>query len=165
MLCPEAALTNIVHIHGHSNFNEENALRQEFVLRAPNKEDSDRITAEEIFDLSFRKPSIVLAMGCNTGRAKISETDGLLSLTAAIHFAGAGAIISTLWMINKLDCMLYFKVFYGEPVKGMRAGGSEGNTSATVNMARAMQTATLALRKDAQGSFRKPYHWAGFTRL
>ena len=86
-------------------------------------------------------------MGCNTGRAKISETDDLLGLAAAMHFAGAGAIISTLWMINKLDCMLCFKVFYGELVKGVRAGGSEGNTSATVNLARAMQTATLALRK------------------
>ena len=65
-------------------------------------------------------------MGCNTGRAKISETDDLIGLTAAIHFAGAGAIISTLWMINKLDCMLCFKIFYGELVKGVRAGGSEG---------------------------------------
>ena len=97
-------------------------------------------------------------MGCKTGRAKISETDDLIGLTAAIHFAGAGAIISTLWMINKFDCMLCFKVFYGELVNGVRAGGSDRNTSATFNLARAMQTATLALRKDAQGSCRKPYH-------
>ena len=155
--------SNIVHIHGHSNFNEEKALRQEYILRAPGKEDSDRITAEEMFNLCFRKPSLALAMGCNTGRATISEGDDLLGLTAATNFAGAGAVISTLWMIDKHDCVLFSKVFYGELVKGLRAGRSEENMSATVDLARAMQTAILALRKDAQGKFRKPYHWAGFT--
>jgi hypothetical protein len=43
----------------------------------PSKEESDHITAEEIFNIKLDKPPIILLMGCNTGRTKISEVDDL----------------------------------------------------------------------------------------
>ena len=100
---------NIIHIHGHSSVFEKEGPQHKFLLRASGTADADRIIVGEILDLALFKFSLVLAMSCNIGRVKIFETGDLQGLTAATHFAGVGAFISTLWMIDKHDCILFAK--------------------------------------------------------
>jgi CHAT domain-containing protein len=99
-------------------------------------------------------------MGCNTGRAKISPTNDLLGLTTAFHLAGAGTIISTLWRIDRRDCLEFSKAFYSELLERAHNDSPE---VVTMDLAQAFRKAVLDVRKDKDGKFRKPYHWAGFT--
>ena len=169
--------SNLVHIYGHSEFDnvpERGIPTQCIELVEPSNSTEDEINLNEIFStIRFRQPSIVLAMGCRTSRSRISDTNDLLGLTAAFHFAGAGTVIGALWKIWRVDAMRFSKTFYKELLRGMndktgtKTSGDgktvEGEDKGVVNIAKAYQTAVLELRKDANGKFQRPYHWAGFV--
>ncbi|KAF2464998.1 uncharacterized protein BDR25DRAFT_380039 [Lindgomyces ingoldianus] len=162
----QALQSNILHIHGHADFKITGRdVRQSLLLREPPLSEEDILGFEDIFDLEFRKPSLMLAMCCNTGRAKVSESDDLLGLTAAFHVAGAGAVISTLWKIDRRDCLRFSKEFYRIVMDGLQKGeGEGGGESGCVNLALAFQHAVCTLRKEEESKrSTHPYHWAGFV--
>jgi hypothetical protein len=72
------SVSNFIHIYGHADFKLKPRLAQYLKFREPSIDSSDQLTVEEIFELRFARPSLVLAMGCNTGRAKISPKNDLL---------------------------------------------------------------------------------------
>ncbi|OAA57555.1 hypothetical protein SPI_07214 [Niveomyces insectorum RCEF 264] len=185
--------SHLVHVHGHAEFADEGddhggggggaahgRPTQCLKLREPGSADeettgSDDLDLEAIFtDVRFRQPSIMLAMGCRTGRSRISAVDDLLGLIAGFHVAGAGAVIGSLWNIDEPDALQFAQVFYETFVQGM-AGDGEGDGDVDgasdgvdtkpgfVDLAKACQKAVLTVRKDDQGKVRKPYHWAGFV--
>lgn len=155
---------SIIHFHGHIQLSENEPLKHHLMLRAQHKTDDDILTADEIFDIRLRKPAHITTIGCSSGRAKISNCDDLLGLTAAFHYAGASSVISALWPIDRDDGSRFSLKFYEswmeqrkEPVLEEQAG------SDLINLAVAMQKAVLHVRKDEKGNARVPFHWAGFT--
>ncbi|KAE9362824.1 hypothetical protein N431DRAFT_490289 [Stipitochalara longipes BDJ] len=152
--------SNFIHVHGHADFKLKPQLAQYLKLREPSVDSSDQLSVEEIFELQFIRPSLVLAMGCNTGRAKISPTNDLLGLTAAFHLAGAGTVISTLWRIDRRDCMEFSRAFYADLLE---RSNNDSPEAVTMDLAQTFRNAVLHLRNDEDGKVRKPYHWAGFT--
>ena len=69
----------------------------------------------------------MLAMGGDTGRTRVSDSDNLLGLTAALNLAGAGAVISTLWKIDRSDCIRFSKVFHGAIMSDLKGKQAEEN--------------------------------------
>lgn len=196
-----SAKSAVIHVHGHVDFDENDPLKHSLRLRERPKA-KYKLTAEEIFDVKFFRPSIVMAMGCNSGRSRLTDYDDLLGLTAAFHYAGASAVISTLWSVMRSDCEKFSKAFYKhirvmlERVEDQQSVttsdneldidsrakdrndntvennsfGKESSTSKTdtsehptIDLGEAMQKAVMAVRFEADGSERNPYHWAGFT--
>jgi CHAT domain-containing protein len=153
---------DIVHAHGHVIFDENDPLplKHHLVLGYPKDEPQNQLTADEICNIKFQPGALIMAMGCNSGRARQSDCDDLLGLTAAFHCAGAGTVVSTLWMIDADDCMTFASAFYAYIVEQLR---EHGDPTAQVDLAVAMQKGITAVRFDEVGGERDPYHWAGFV--
>jgi CHAT domain-containing protein len=153
----------LAHFHGHSELRISNPLRQHldltgFALPEDQKAPEDMLTADEIFDISLRRPTHVTIMGCSSARATVSDCDDLFGLTTVLYCAGASAVISALWPIGSGDGILFSEAFYGHLMGEMdNSGGPK-----IVNMANAMQARVLALRNSGSRN-RKPYHWAGLV--
>lgn len=164
----QCAVSNVVHIHGHSDFTDAPDFTdgsQQCLNLSDNQ--ADDLSLDDIFSgIRFKQPSIVLSMGCRTGRSRISAVNDLLGLTAAFHFAGAGAVIGALWKVSQEDVLRFAEAFYGELVRGLdRAAEDKDSESQTeiIDLARAYQHAVLTVRKDVNGKVQKPYHWAGLV--
>ena len=157
-----SAEADIVHTHGHIVFDPKDPmpLKHHLVLGCPEDDPENQLTADEICNIKFRRGALIMAMGCNSGRARESDCDDLLGLTAAFHCAGAGSVVSTLWMIDADDCVTFASAFYEYLVAQLRAGDEERDY---VDLAVAMQEGVAAVRFDAMGWERDPYHWAGFV--
>ncbi|KAL2043748.1 hypothetical protein N7G274_003267 [Stereocaulon virgatum] len=153
---------DIVHAHGHVIFDENDPLplKHHLVLGYPKDEPQNQLTADEICNIKFQPGALVMVMGCNSGRAHQSDCDDLLGLTAAFHCAGAGTVVSTLWMIDADDCMTFASAFYAYILEQLR---EHGEPTAQVDLAVAMQKGITAVRFDEVGMDRDPYHWAGFV--
>ncbi|KAJ6111693.1 hypothetical protein N7523_007754 [Penicillium sp. IBT 18751x] len=164
----QCAVSNVVHIHGHSDFTDAPEFTdgsQQCLNLSDNH--ADDLSLDDIFSgIQFKQPSIVLSMGCRTGRSRISAVNDLLGLTAAFHFAGAGAVIGALWKVSQEDVLRFAEAFYDELVRGLDRAAedadSEGQTM-IIDLARAYQQAVLSVRKDINGKVQKPYHWAGLV--
>ena len=164
----QCAVSNVVHIHGHSDFTDAPDFTdgsQQCLNLSDNQ--ADDLSLDDIFSgVRFKQPSIILSMGCRTGRSRISAVNDLLGLTAAFHFAGAGAVIGALWKVSQEDVLRFAEAFYGELVRGLdRAVEDKDSESQTmiINLARAYQHAVLTVRKDVNGKVQKPYQWAGLV--
>ena len=150
--------STLVHFHGHSELSPKTPLNQHldftgYGLEEDEKEPDDMLTANEIFDLRLKRPSLVTIMGCSSGRAKISNCDNLLGPVTAFHYAGASSVVSALWPISSSDGLAFSRVFYSRLMAEM----SSSTGSRTVNLALSMQAAVLALRKPDGTKSRPPY--------
>ena len=157
-----SAEADIVHTHGHIVFDPKDPmpLKHHLVLGHPEDDPENQLTADEICNIKFRRGALIMAMGCNSGRARESACDDLLGLTAAFHCAGAGSVVSTLWMIDADDCVTFACAFYEYLMAQLREAD---DGSDYVDLAVAMQQGVAAVRFDAEGMERDPYHWAGFV--
>ena len=158
------AEADIIHTHGHIVFDPDDPmpLKHHLVLGRPESDPENQLTADEICNVKFRRGALIMAMGCNSGRARPSECDDLLGLTAAFHCAGAGSVVSTLWMIDADDCVTFAGAFYECLVVQLRVEEDDDGDD-YVDLAVAMQEGVAAVRFDAMGRERDPYHWAGFV--
>lgn len=163
----EALQASLIHFHGHSQLGKSNPLNQHLdftgqAIPEEGKSPDDMLTADEVFDLRFKRPVHVTIMGCSSASSKVTDCDDLFGLSTALHYAGVSSIVSALWPVDSKDCLLFSKVFYSYLMSQM----AKTDGSRTVNMARAMQAAVLALRasnETGSGEPKKPYHWAGLV--
>jgi CHAT domain-containing protein len=152
-----ASEADLLHFHGHVRFQENAPLDHSLNIKG-----EEEVTARDIFDLKLNSGSHVTLIGCSSGRARISSHDDLLGLSMAFHYAGASSITSTLWNIDKADGAEFQEAFYRDLLNQQ----SSAPENELLNLATAMQSAILELRKDEKGppgSVRSPYHWAGFV--
>lgn len=156
------AQADLIHVQGHVVFNEDDPLplKQHLVLGRPGEDPNKQLTADEICNIKFQPGALIMAMGCNSGRARQSDCDDLLGLTAAFHCAGAATVVSTLWKIDVNDCTSFSIAFYTYIMEQLRDCEA---TSASVDLAVAMQKGVTAVRYDEAKRERDPYHWAGFV--
>ncbi|KAJ5119659.1 hypothetical protein N7448_010328 [Penicillium atrosanguineum] len=164
----QCAVSNVVHIHGHSDFTDAPGFTdgsQQCLNLSEHQ--ADDLSLDDVFSgIRFKQPSIVLSMGCRTGRSRISAVNDLLGLTAAFHFAGAGAVIGALWKVSQEDVLRFAEAFYGELVHGLDRAAEETDSESqtkVIDLAKAYQHAVLTVRKDVNRKVKKPYHWAGLV--
>jgi CHAT domain-containing protein len=155
--CTQASL---IHFQGHSQLSDSSPLNQHLdfsgeALLEEEKEAEDMLTVNELFDTRLQRPAFATIMGCSSNQARISDCDDLLGLVTALHYAGASSVISALWPIDSRDGIAFSRVFY----ERLMADMAVDDTATTVNVARAMQAAILALK--AREGMSWPYHWAG----
>lgn len=87
---PEAG---IIHIASHAEFRSDNPLLSSIELA------DGRLTFYDLFDLELSADLAVLS-GCQTGRQEVLAGDELFGLTRGFQYAGAAALITSLWPVD-----------------------------------------------------------------
>jgi CHAT domain-containing protein len=101
-----------------------------------------------IYNLRLSADLVVLS-ACQTALGKEVAGEGLIGLTRGFMYAGARAVIATLWQVNDVATAELMKHFY------------DGLLNRRLPAAAALRRAQLALAKDQR--WPSPYYWAGFV--
>lgn len=134
---------DILHLASHGVFDPSNPLNSALLLASDNRNDG-RLTASEIYELRLNA-SLVTLSACQTGLGLVRSGDDVVGLIRGFMFAGADAIVSSLWLVDDAATSQLMQVLYQA-----RAGaGVRG----------ALRQAQLALRESGR---QHPYYWAAF---
>jgi CHAT domain-containing protein len=132
---PEAG---IIHIASHAEFRSDNPLLSSIELA------DERLTFYDLFDLDLAADLAVLS-GCQTGRQEVLAGDELFGLTRGFQYAGAAALVTSLWPVDDEVTADFMDRFYKhlESASGPR------------------MALTMAMRELARSGW-LPQEWAPF---
>jgi CHAT domain-containing protein len=103
-----------------------------------------RLSLMDLYGIRLEAELAVLS-GCGTGISAVRGGDELVGLTRGLLYAGARAVVATLWDVNDESTARFMKRFYRHLLTSERS-------------AEALRETQLELRED----FPHPYHWAPF---
>lgn len=130
-----------LHIASHGILDSKDA-QQSYIQLA-----SERLTLKEIWGLDLRGVELVTLSACQTALGESNPGDDMISLENAFVFAGAHAVVASLWKVDDAATGALMVEFY-------RQLKSETPT-------RALQKAQQAVRRQ----YPEPYYWAPFVLI
>lgn len=135
---------DVIHFQGHALYARDEPLNSHLILA------DGKLTARDVFALPSLRAELVTLAACESAVSEIATGDELLGLIPAFLYAGAGAILATLWRVHKSSTAQAMKLFY-EPLVGQ---------GTNLDKAQALRQAVLNVRRTP--GFESPYHWAPF---
>ena len=115
--------------------------------------DTGVLTAKELAGLDLSNVSSLILHACKTGTGPDVRVDeGVVGLRRAVHTAGAGAIVMTLWEVDDLRTQPWMTDFFERRYKKPRGE----------SLVEAVNAATRD-RYEALGPSAHPYWWGGFV--
>ncbi|WP_250530096.1 CHAT domain-containing protein [Caballeronia sp. ATUFL_F1_KS4A] len=142
----------IVHVATHAQADTIDPLHSR-VLLAPAKQPADGpdpMLAQDIYNLKFDSVALVTLSACETALGRIERGDEIMGFTRAFFYAGASALLVSMWPVSDESTALTMRTFYGALTKGEEAID-------------AMRDAQLAVLAD--GKFAHPFYWAPFDLM
>ncbi|MEO1712242.1 MAG: CHAT domain-containing protein, partial [Bacteroidota bacterium] len=140
----ESAKARLVHLSTHAQANA--ALGQPGIelFDAP-------LSLAAIYGLRLNSPLVFLS-ACESSLGNYQKGEGVMSLTRGFNYAGARAVIATLWSVNERSTAELVKYFYQNIGKKTRS-------------AEALRQAKLAYLDDPEVPeyLKTPYYWAGIV--
>jgi CHAT domain-containing protein len=130
--------SRFVHIATHGMFRRDNPMFSSIRLG------DGPLTVYDLYDLRLSAELVTLS-GCGTGLSRVVGGDEQLGLVRGLLYAGARAVLLSLWDAHDSSTSEFMQSFYGH----LRAGTSK---------ARAVQQAM----KEARGRHPHPFYWAPF---
>jgi CHAT domain-containing protein len=145
-----------IHFACHGFLDERFPLNSGLALTIPERPaegaDNGLLQAWEIFDQVRLEADLVTLSACGTALGKEMGGEGLLGLVRAFHYAGARAVLASLWSVSDASTAELMKRFYGHLRSGKAA--DEALRLAQLEMIR---------QPPARGSVGwPPRHWAAF---
>lgn len=119
----------LIHFAGHAHFSATDPLGSSLQLGK-----DDALSAREIMQTLRLDADVVTLSACVSGLSHVASGDELLGLQRALLYAGARAIVCTLWETADLLALVMMERFYTE----LRAGS---------HVAAALRDAQLAIRE------------------
>jgi hypothetical protein len=180
VVCNKIQGSSVFHYHGHVKYERRSALESWMALikQGGSQEEmfrrAEHLTAKDLFKIELAQPALATVIGCGSGVTAVSSTDDVLGFPTALFYAGASAVVATLWPLDDEDGAAFSNEFYAAVLEQKstieREGSdfeqfkSESCVGNAVDLARAFQSAILKLREspNRQG-LSAPYHWASFT--
>ena len=141
----EANNYNIIHLATHGNFNSEQPLYS-FLLFAPTENEDGQLAVHEVFGLNLNARLVTLS-ACQTGLGDISQGDELVGLSRGFLYAGASAIIVSLWSVADDPTAILMTRFH----------------SYLAN--HSLLTALTLAQRDVIKKYDNPYYWAPFLLI
>jgi len=141
-LFSQAADYRLLHLSCHGDFDPEAPLSSTLHLAL-----GETLTALEVLDHLRLHCDLVTLSACESGLSQVRRGDELVGLVRAFLYAGAPALVSTLWRVDERSTLILMEKFYQE-------------IQAEVGFAEALQRAQLHLRNLPR--FADPYYWAPF---
>jgi CHAT domain-containing protein len=105
-----APSANILHFATHGIYNRQNPLYSH-LLFPPSEHDDGRLNVYEVFEMNL-DASLVTLSACETGLGDLSLGDELTGLSRAFLYAGAGAVIVSMWPVADYPTALLMSHFY-----------------------------------------------------
>ena len=133
--------SRFVHIATHGLFRRNNPLFSSIRLG------DGQLCAYELYELQLPAELVTLS-GCSTGLSVVASGDEQLGLVRGLLYAGARAVLLTLWDVNDNSTSAFMKAFYSRLHDGW-------------GKARAAQQAMRELRER----YPHPFYWAPFALI
>jgi CHAT domain-containing protein len=143
----------ILHVAAHAVIDEERSQLSGIVLSQVNRDgvvQDGTVRVHDIYNLSLKARLVVLS-ACRTALGRPVEGEGLMGLARSYLYAGADAVMATLWDVDDRATAAFMSHFYAALLKGNAAP------------AEALRRARAALQQDAR--FALPHYWAGFVMI
>ncbi|AFY38473.1 TPR repeat-containing protein [[Leptolyngbya] sp. PCC 7376] len=101
---PNLEKLNCLHFSCHGTFDFQSPLNSALILNDDNEDNADnRLTLAEIFELNLPNCSLVSLSACETGITDLNSLgDEYVGLPSGFIYAGASAVISSLWPVSDL---------------------------------------------------------------
>ena len=136
-----------LHLAAHGVYNPYNSLFTRIELAAGEGQDGN-LEVHEVYGLDLTAANLVVLSACETALGEQSAGDELVGLTRAFLYAGAPAVVTTLWSIDDAASGALMEAFYGHLREGL-------------TNAEALRAAQLEVL--AQEQWQTPYYWAAFS--
>ena len=144
----------VIHFATHGLVDEASPLDSSLVLSLPRAwkpgDDNGLLQAWEVFEQMRIRADLVTLSACDSALGEEVSGEGILGLTRAFQYAGARAVLASLWGVNDASTAELMASFY--------AALGEGRSTDE-----ALRTAQLHLLHGSR--WRHPRHWAAFELL
>ncbi|MFN8459061.1 MAG: CHAT domain-containing protein [Anaerolineae bacterium] len=116
----------------------------------------ETLTALEVLKSLRLRCDLVTLSACESGLSRVRRGDELIGFMRAFSYAGARALVDTLWRVNDRPTRLLMERFYQEIEAGL-------------GFAEALKRAQLYVKhlsdQTGQPLFADPYYWAAFSLI
>lgn len=144
----------VIHFATHGLMDEASPLDSSLVLTLPPRwapgQDNGLLQAWEIFEQMRIRADLVTLSACDSALGEEVSGEGILGLTRAFQYAGARAVLASLWGVNDASTAELMTSFYA----ALRSGRSKDE---------ALRDAQLRLLRGRR--WRHPRHWAAFQLM
>ncbi|MBU8870874.1 MAG: CHAT domain-containing protein [Gemmatimonadales bacterium] len=144
-----------IHFTTHGLFNQKRPLYSGLVLE-PGFESDGFLTVNEIFGLNLDCDQVVLS-ACSSGLGKQISGEGLVGMTRAFLYAGAGSVMAALWDVVGSGTASFMADYYSQ----LADSPGSAQTAALARTQRRMISGDL-VRADGR-SAAHPIFWAPFV--
>ncbi|EIN09486.1 hypothetical protein PUNSTDRAFT_133278 [Punctularia strigosozonata HHB-11173 SS5] len=110
--CPQAS---ILHLACHGEQNGDDALESGFILR------DGKLTISALTELKLPDAFFAFLSACESAKGDTQQPDEVISLSAAMMFAGFKSVIGTMWSMNDADGPLVARHVYSALFNGSDA--------------------------------------------
>ncbi len=143
----EAPNYEILHLAMHGQYNPNNSLQSK--LYFTNSHTKQVLHTYEIYALNLNAQLAVLS-ACETGRGKIIQSEGAISLGRAFMYAGCQSIVHSLWKVDDKATAQIMDYFYESMAKGF-------------SKSEALRQAKIKYLDNASIFEKHPIYWSGFV--
>jgi CHAT domain-containing protein len=133
---------DLIHLATHGFFEAEHPLNSGLFLTA-DQENDGFLAVDELYSLELGSDLVTLS-ACETGLSKVSNGDELVGLARGFLYAGASAIVASLWSVDDEATSYLMQKFYANLAKTSKRD--------------ALRLAQLETRKKHP----HPFYWAAF---
>ncbi len=144
----EAPNYDVVHVAAHGVFEDRNPMNSYLVLAKAGKPEAGVLEARDMMDLNLRADMVVLS-GCETGRGKAGNAEGLIGMSWALFIAGSPSTVASQWKVESDSTTRLMLGFHRNLQRSTKA--------------RALQQAALEVMKRPE--YRHPFYWSGFVLM
>ncbi len=139
VLRQKGAGSRFVHIATHGSFRQDNPMFSSIRLG------TSQLSLYDLYELEMPAELVTLS-GCGTGLNVVVGGDELMGLKRGLLYAGAQAVLLTLWDVNDQSTAEFMKLFYER-------------LAVEPDKARAVQFAMEEIRRK----YEHPFYWAPFA--
>ena len=156
--------TDVTHLHlaVHGVPDERFPLDSALALSmpeggAPDEGENGLLQAWEIFESLRLDADLVTLSACETGLGEELGREGIVGLTRAFQYAGARAVMSSLWSVSDTSTSELMKRFYGH----LRAGATKDEALRAAQLELLSGPIPVGEGEDASRlDARHPFYWA-----
>ncbi len=146
----QAKRFRLLHLATHAQANPEQGDFS-FIVFSDGVGGYDSLFAKDLY-LYDLETELVILSACETALGTLYNSEGVISLARAFHYAGARSVVNTLWQVNEsANCDL---------LEGFYTFLDKGQDKRT-----ALQQAKLSYLQNADPRGAHPVYWAGFQLL
>lgn len=114
ILYHQAAAYRRLHFSCHGEFDPDNPLASALRLGP-----DETLSALDVLDHLRLRCDLVTLSACESGLSRVRRGDELVGLTHAFMYAGAPALVSTLWRVDERSTRILMEKFYREIQTGL----------------------------------------------